>query len=394
MLGRGGARIALLACAAVIALAMPAGAGAQIGVPTAPGTSPPGANDWGCVPPPEHPVPVILVHGTFGDMTVSWNALAPLLQRDGFCVFALDYGARGTWPMEQSADQVAQFAWKVMTATRADNVSFVGHSQGGSLSRLVVRYRELLDHTDDVVGLAPSSHGTTNPFAGPAGSLGCAACLDQIAGSAEMAHLNAPPEAPGGGWGPFWTVVSTEHDEVVTPVASQALSGDTVTNVLVQDRCPHDPTEHLGIIYDPVALQWARNALLRAGPANPAFQPDCTGLTLGTDPGGGAGGGGTAGAAQPSRLKPHLTVLSRTLRIHRGWVTARVRCDGPSGTACRKRLALRSRGRTLASNVARLRAGHAGKVGLRLRRGSSRILRTRRGRLATLAGVPVSIRRR
>jgi triacylglycerol lipase len=70
-------------------------------------------------------------------------------------------------------------------------------------------------------------------------------------------------------------VVSTRYDEVVTPYRSQALSGSTVTNVVLQDRCRLDLTDHLGIIYDPAALAWTRDALRRDGPADPAFRPAC-----------------------------------------------------------------------------------------------------------------------
>jgi triacylglycerol lipase len=72
-------------------------------------------------------------------------------------------------------------------------------------------------------------------------------------------------------------VLSTTHDEVVTPYTSQALAGDpsVVTNVVLQDKCPEDITDHIGIIYDPVALQWVENALGRPGPADPAFAPTC-----------------------------------------------------------------------------------------------------------------------
>lgn len=118
--------------------------------------------------------------------------------------------------MAQSGDEVAAFARQVMAQTGAAKVSFVGHLQGGSLSRYVAKDKGLLAQTDDVIGLAPSSHGTTNPLAPPAGTLGCAACADQVAGSPFMQALNAPPEAPG----PVsYTVISTRYDEVVTPTS-------------------------------------------------------------------------------------------------------------------------------------------------------------------------------
>ena len=77
-----------------------------------------------------------------------------------------------------------------------------------------------------------------------------------------MKKLNAGEEAPPP---PSYTVVSTAYDEVVTPYKSQALTG--ATNVVLQDRCPEDVTDHVGIIYDPIALQWTlERARPRPGP--------------------------------------------------------------------------------------------------------------------------------
>ena len=86
--------------------------------------------------------------------------------------------------------------------------------------------------------------------------------------------VDAPQPASGG---IDYTVLSTTHDEIVSPYQSQALTGPSsvVTNVVVQDKCPADTFEHIFFVYDPVVLQWVENALGRAGPADPAFTPVC-----------------------------------------------------------------------------------------------------------------------
>jgi triacylglycerol lipase len=239
-----------------------------------PGISPPSANDFSCEPSPRHPDPVVLVHGTFGDMTVSWNLISPALARQGYCVFALDYGHRGTGPIEDSAAELRAFVAKVLKATGAAKASIVGHSQGGMMPRYYVKFLGGAAKVDDLIGLAPSNHGTTNPLAPPAGQYGsCPACTQQVAGSAFLRRLNAGDETPGA---VSYTQVETRHDEVVTPYTSAFLKpGPRTTNVLLQDRCPLDLAEHLGIIYDPVALRWVQNALGRPGPAAPGFRPSC-----------------------------------------------------------------------------------------------------------------------
>jgi pimeloyl-ACP methyl ester carboxylesterase len=310
-----------------------------------------------CQPPAAHPYPVILVHGTFANQALSWNALRPLLEAEGFCVFSLDYGNNATGPMAQSGDTVAAFARQVLAQTGAARVSFVGHSQGGPLSRYVAKGKGLLAQTDDIVGLAPSSHGTTQPLAGPAALLGCAACADQAAGSPFMQALNAPPEAPE----PVsYTVVSTRYDEVVTPYQSQALTGDSVTNVVLQDRCAGDHAEHVGIIHDPVALQWARNALLRAGPANPEFVPDCSGKTTGDDP-------ALPSDARNAAIAPHLELRGASVRVGpKGRIAVPVRCVAAAGKTCRGVLVVRAGSRRAATRVFSLPAGRAARLTLHL----------------------------
>ena len=152
------------------------------------GPPPPGANDFACKPPPRHPYPVVLVHGTFLDMSVSWDVLAPALERRGYCVFALDYGngpgpgVNGVGDMPTSAAQLKTFLGKVRAATGARKVSIVGHSQGGMLPRYLIKFLGGRRTIDDLVGLSPSSHGTTNPLAPIAAAGACPACGQQVAG--------------------------------------------------------------------------------------------------------------------------------------------------------------------------------------------------------------------
>ncbi|HEY2770351.1 MAG TPA: alpha/beta fold hydrolase [Solirubrobacteraceae bacterium] len=256
-------------------------AGSLIGlVYQSPGISPPGANDWSCKPPSAHPEPVVLVHGTFLDQTENWDEMALVLEHAGYCVFALDYGHRATQRIQHSARELRAFVQRVLKATGARRVSLVGHSQGGMMPRYYLKFLGGTRYVDDLVGLSPSNHGTTLFAAGPVGKYAdCPACSQQVAGSTFLRHLNAGDQTPG----PVsYTVIETSHDEVVTPYKSAFLPLDhgRVTNVLLQDRCPADPAEHVTIPYDPVAIQWVLNALGRTGPADPAFRPDCTGLAL------------------------------------------------------------------------------------------------------------------
>ncbi|SDC64463.1 triacylglycerol lipase [Rhodococcus tukisamuensis] len=93
-----------------------------------PGGSAPGSNDWSCRPSAAHPEPVVLVHGTGGNKQTNWATYAPLLANEGYCVYALTYGAYDDlpWPlsalgafrpMDESAQQLADFVDRVPAST-------------------------------------------------------------------------------------------------------------------------------------------------------------------------------------------------------------------------------------------------------------------------------------
>jgi len=239
-----------------------------------PGSAPPGSNDFACPPTAAHPYPVVLVHGTFGDMTDSWQALSPLLKNAGYCVFALNYGGSAGNPLqgyeaiENSAAQLASFVTQVLAATGASKIDIVGHSQGGMMPRYYLKYLGGAGQVHALIGLAPSSHGTNldgllgllQAFPGGSSFVSslCAACAEQAAGSSFLTNLNSGGDTVPG---VAYTVIETRYDEVVTPYTSAFLSGPNVTNITLQNQCFLDLTDHLGIIYDPVALHDVLNAL-------------------------------------------------------------------------------------------------------------------------------------
>ena len=228
-------------------------------------------NDYSCKPPAAHPSPVVLVHGTFADSAGSWNLVAPALEQQGYCVFEIDYGNNATGEIAASAAQLRDFVDHVLAATGAATVSIVGHSQGGMMPRYYIKNLGGDTKVDDLVGLAPSNHGTTNQ--GAQWASWCAACQEQEAGSPFLTALNSGDESPGA---VSYTQIETRYDEVVTPYTSAFLAPDAgVTNVLLQDKCPPDVSDHLGIGHDPIALAWVEDALGRPGPADPAFDPGC-----------------------------------------------------------------------------------------------------------------------
>jgi triacylglycerol esterase/lipase EstA (alpha/beta hydrolase family) len=223
-------------------------------------------------------------------MSDSWQALSPLLADNGYCVFALNYGAAdgsaalgiyGIGDITQSAQQLATFVNQVLAATGASQVDIVGHSQGGMMPRYYIKFLGGAAKVHTLIGLAPSNHGTTvegiTTLAGylPGASQFdddpvCEACSQQEAGSSFLTNLNAGGDTVAG---VDYTVIESEYDEVVTPYTSAFLSGPDVTNITLQDQCPLDLGEHLSMPYDHIADTDVLNALNPAHPQTPACTP-------------------------------------------------------------------------------------------------------------------------
>lgn len=246
-----------------------------------PGAPLPGANDWNCRPTPDKPRPVVLVHGTLGGGTSNWATYGPLLHNEGYCVYSLTYGATpgATWPLSElggvsdiravSVPQVAEFVDRVMDATGASQVDLVGHSQGTLVAGLVAKSaRPGKIHT--VASIAPLWHGS-------GGSLSDLALTASAGGDRARIEGIAPPllqMLPGSqvlddlwsGGSPYavgvrYLNVATRYDEAVIPYVSGLVPGPLTTNVVVQDGCEQDFSDHVAVAADPRAADYVLAAL-------------------------------------------------------------------------------------------------------------------------------------
>lgn len=239
-----------------------------------PSASPAGVNVAGCRLSSAHPRPVILVNGTFANMIDDWSGLGPRLANLGYCVYTTPLGANphsfiqtiGSVPA--SARQLASFVSSVQRRTGASTVDLVGHSQGGMLAEYYAKVLHGAANVHTIVGLSPSTHGTTLdglarfaeaiPGATKVVSAGCPACTDQLSNSSVIRALNDGPVAQPG---VSYTIIETYTETVVTPAGSAFIREPGVHNLWLQHYCLFDPTGHVSLPYDPVVQKLVENAL-------------------------------------------------------------------------------------------------------------------------------------
>jgi triacylglycerol lipase len=276
-----------------IAASPPASASDQLPVPYQflppavlgglPDADAPGTNDWSCQPTAAHPRPVVLVHGTFGNRSTNWQTYGPLLRNNGYCVFALTYGATvpvpypgafgGLGDIRDSARELGAFVDRVLAATGATQVDIVGHSQGTLMPDYYAKFLGGASKIYHYISLAPLWHGTG---AAPADSSSTAFGADPLdlvgpalgqmsAGSPFIAEMRAGGVAVPG---IHYLNIVTKYDELVRPYTSGIEDG--MTNVVLQDLCKLDLTEHFEIAADRNASVLVLNAL---DPAHPQAVP-------------------------------------------------------------------------------------------------------------------------
>ncbi|KAA1415448.1 alpha/beta fold hydrolase [Nocardioides humilatus] len=247
---------------------------------------PPGGNDWTCRPTAAHPRPVVLVHGTLGNKNTNWQAYSPLLKNNGYCVYSLNYGViAGTPPpinqfgglgnIKDSAQELKVFVDQVLAATGARKVDIIGHSQGTFMPEYYAKFLGGASKIKKYISLAPLWHGTkgTMPLSMIAKGFGiaeddfpvCAACVQMGNESQFLARLREGGLLVGN---IEYTNIMTKYDELVRPYTSGSEPG--MRNLVVQDYCKTDFSEHFEIASDPVGAQLVLNTL---DPAHPQPVP-------------------------------------------------------------------------------------------------------------------------
>ena len=298
----------LAATAVALSLLLAPAAAAQRSNPP----PPPGANNACRLD--QNPTPVVLVHGTFANRYINFIRIAPYLEDEGYCTWALNYGdcnevgscARG--PVQHSARELKRFIdTQVLPRSRSGKVSIVGHSQGGLMPRYYIKFLGGRSVVRDMVSLSASNHGSDNPLAPFA--VACAACRQQAPyRSAFTALVNRGDETPGR---VHYTQIQTRFDDFVFPYFSsyladdpdneyngprtRLLNGPRTTNLCLQDRYPNNFDDHLTIAGNPQPLEVIREALERPGPAAPPPGADTVCARFGGDPSGGVRAPGGSG---------------------------------------------------------------------------------------------------
>lgn len=217
--------------------------------------------------------PILLIPGTtLTPAEFDWN-YARAFAAKGWPYCTVTLPDHGMGDIQVAAEYVVH-AIRTVSAEAGRKVDLVGHSQGGMIPRWALKYwPDTRADVADLVGLAPSNHGTL--VAQAVCAPGCAPSFwQQRTGSAFLTALNSGPET----WpGIDYTNVYTALDEVVTPnfddngSSSLHTGGGRISNVGLQQVCLAHVADHLTTgTADAPAFALVVDALTHAGPADPA----------------------------------------------------------------------------------------------------------------------------
>lgn len=298
----------LTALLAAGTLAAPATATAQSSSPAQGSASsssssspaPSAINDPACVPSPEHPYPVVIVHGTSANVH-EFDDFARELAAEGYCTYGNNYGREqltvqsvvptiyGTADLEASSVEVSSIIDDVLARTGAEKVDIVAHSQGALHAKNYISRFGNADKVNRVVTMGASLHGTTlngmgaflstltNALPQISAFFASTAAIQQLAGSEVMNTANSYPDTAAG---VTYTSMYSPSDTTVTPnAASQfaAVEGANVVNINAESVCsPAVRITHPEMPSNPRMMALAKWGLTRDPADTAPTEADCT----------------------------------------------------------------------------------------------------------------------
>ncbi len=199
-----------------------------------------------------------------------WN-WEPALDQLGIPWCAMDLPEQALGPIDVAAQYIVH-AIRTVSALSGRKVDILGWSQGGMSMRWSLRFwpdtRELVD---DVIGFAPSNHGTERGSTGQCAQTGCRAAVFQQAADSEFVKaLNSTTETFAG---ISYTNIYSRFDELVVPtspdncVSCLSTGEGDIANIQTQQLCPLDVSDHVLIGISAATYALVVDALNHDGPA-------------------------------------------------------------------------------------------------------------------------------
>ena len=257
-------------------------------------------NDPSCIPSPDHPEPVVLLHGTSANMW-DFNKFARRLRDSGYCPYGINYGKElftaqaivpslyGTADLDSSSEEVATFIDDVLRRTGAEKVDIVAHSQGALHARNYIAQPGNGAKVDRVVTMGASLHGTTlNGFGDILSEFSRAlprlsaffagtATIEQLTDSPRMTRARSIPDTAAG---VTYTSLYSSADTTITPTSSSeftAVPGAYVVNIDAETACaPKVSVTHDQMPSNPRMMALALWGLNRDPRATTPSEADCS----------------------------------------------------------------------------------------------------------------------
>jgi triacylglycerol esterase/lipase EstA (alpha/beta hydrolase family) len=228
-------RLLLLACAAVLAVALVV-TGTRLLT---------GRGDPGVRPDQARPGTVLLVPG-YGGSRVALSRLAQRLVAAGRPAEVVALPGDGTGDLLAQADALDDAVRRVLDGG-APSVDVIGYSAGGVVTRLWVDRHDGAAVARRIVTLGSPLHGARIAAVGAALAPDACpqACRQLAPGSDLLDDIGATPLPDGLPWLSIWT----ENDETVQPPDSARLDG--AVNVALQSLCPQARVSHGALPTDP-----------------------------------------------------------------------------------------------------------------------------------------------